>query len=65
MHSWDVNPVKQMLSVPVMYNGVGVTVVTRPESDYKEKDRLSVREVAGSLGKKQILLRTVLILPIE
>lgn len=45
------NRVKQMLSVltPVMYNGVKVTVVTRPETDYKEKDRLSVRELAGSL----------------
>jgi hypothetical protein len=27
-----------MLPMPVMYNGVRVTVVTRPEADYKEKE---------------------------
>ncbi|MBT9141272.1 MAG: putative DNA repair helicase RadD [Dehalococcoidia bacterium] len=52
------NRVKQMLSalLPAMCKGVKVTVVTRPESDHKEKDRLSVRKLAGTLENAGIHL---------
>jgi superfamily II DNA or RNA helicase len=48
----------QMLSILVaaIDNGAKLTVVTRPETDYKEKDRLFVREAAGLIENAGINL---------
>jgi superfamily II DNA or RNA helicase len=48
----------QMLNimVAVINNGIRVSVVTRPESDYKEKDRPSVKEMAESVRNAGINL---------
>jgi phosphatidylserine/phosphatidylglycerophosphate/cardiolipin synthase-like enzyme len=39
-----------------MNSGIKVTVITRPDTDYKEKDRLSVRDMAESIRNTGIHL---------
>jgi regulator of replication initiation timing len=46
----------QMLNIlmTAINNGARVTVITRPETDYKEKDRISVQEMTASLKNSEI-----------